>query len=290
MDCQSCTGLYLAVRKIGLPLFLPAFFIPAIAAAFQAKVEPSAIRPGDAFVIRAKGPELREAPVATIGDRRITMQSCGTGCFWGIGAIDVESRSGTHRILLSAGKREKVLKLNVKRTRYPTQFLALPDEKVALSPADLKRAETEDERLKNIWQASSERLFDEKFLMPLESEVSTAFGVRRVINNKKISVHRGIDIRGDEGEEVMASNQGRVVLAEELFFGGRTVILDHGLGVFTVYMHLSDYAVSVGEVVPKGGCIGFVGSTGRASGPHLHFGVKAMGTSVNPVSFLDLKL
>ena len=87
-----------------------------------------------------------------------------------------------------------------------------------------------------------------------------------------------------------ASNSGSVVLAEDLFFGGNTVVLDHGLGIYTVYMHLSGFNVTPGLRVSKGDIIGFVGSSGRASGPHLHFGVKIFEINVNPASFLKLRL
>jgi len=99
-----------------------------------------------------------------------------------------------------------------------------------------------------------------------------------------------VDIRGKEGDRVAASNRGRVVLAEELFFGGNTVILDHGQGIFTIYMHLSSFNVKPDDLVSTGDVIGSVGSSGRSSGPHLHFGVKVLGISVNPVSFAKLRL
>jgi len=110
------------------------------------------------------------------------------------------------------------------------------------------------------------------------------------MNKTWTSIHRGIDIKGLEGDEVKASNNGRVVLAQELFFGGNTIILDHGQGIHTVYMHLSQLHVDCGDAVSKGDVIGLLGSTGRSTGPHLHFGVKISNISVNPLSVLKLGL
>jgi murein DD-endopeptidase MepM/ murein hydrolase activator NlpD len=97
-------------------------------------------------------------------------------------------------------------------------------------------------------------------------------------------------MKGLEGDKVKASNSGRVVIAEELFFGGKTIVLDHGQGIYTIYMHLLRMDVNAGDVVSKGEVIGFVGSSGRATGPHLHFGAKVLNMSVNPVSLWKLHL
>jgi len=150
--------------------------------------------------------------------------------------------------------------------------------------------EKENKKLKDIRQNVSERMWEGKFMPPLENEISTVFGTKRVMNEKWTSVHRGMDIRGKEGEQVRASNSGKVVLSEELFYGGNTLVLDHGRGIFSIYMHLSGFNVKSGDIVSKGDAIGLVGSSGRSTGPHLHFGVKVAGINVNPVSLMKLEL
>jgi len=191
---------------------------------------------------------------------------------------------------VSIGEKKTNLDLAVRDTRFPTQQLTLPREKVFLSRADLKRVESEDERLKTIFETISDRLWKGKFMLPLKNDISTKFGTKRIINKKKVSIHKGMDIKGKKGEEVKASNSGRVVLAEELFFGGNTVIIDHGHGIYTIYMHLSRFNIKPEDIVLKGDVIGFVGSTGRSSNSHLHFGVKVININVNPVSFAGLGL
>ncbi|MDH5767658.1 MAG: M23 family metallopeptidase [Nitrospirota bacterium] len=193
-------------------------------------------------------------------------------------------------IQVSIGEKKTNLDLAVRDTRFPTQQLTLPREKVFLSRADLKRVESEDERLKTIFETISDRLWKGKFMLPLKNDISTKFGTKRIINKKKVSIHKGMDIKGKKGEEVKASNSGRVVLAEELFFGGNTVIIDHGHGIYTIYMHLSRFNIKPEDIVLKGDVIGFVGSTGRSSNSHLHFGVKVININVNPVSFAGLGL
>jgi murein DD-endopeptidase MepM/ murein hydrolase activator NlpD len=126
--------------------------------------------------------------------------------------------------------------------------------------------------------------------MPLDTAVSTAYGTRRIFNHKHESIHRGMDLRGTEGAPVHACNAGKVVMTDDLFFGGRTLVIDHGMGIFSLYMHLSGFASAPGDAVNKGDVIGYVGATGRSSGPHLHFGVKVRGISVNPASLMNLEL
>ena len=266
------------------------FSVCTSAGAFQAEVLPSEINPGDAFVIKVTGVRTSHLPAANLNDKLFYFSSCGERCFVTIGAVGIEANPGVHTVQLNLGEIKTSLKLVVKQVSFPTINLTLPPERVFLSPENQKRAEKEAERLKSIWQIVTDKLWDGKFILPLENKTSTAFGVKRIINKEKTSIHKGVDIKGNEGEKVKASNRGRVVLAEELFFGGNTIILDHGHGIYTIYMHLSKFKVKTGSIVSKGDVIGLVGSSGRASGPHLHFGIKVLNINTNPVSFVKLNL
>ncbi len=266
------------------------FFAHTSADAFQADVLPYKISPGEAFIIKVTGAKTSRLPSASLAGRKFYFSSCGEGCFVAIGAVDVKTEPGTYTIKLKVGKKKKNLKLFVKHTIFPTQELTLPEDKVFLSPENLKRVKREDKRLKSICRMVSDRLWEGSFIQPLDNDISTEFGTKRIINNKRISVHKGVDIRGQEGEEVKASNDGKVVLAEELFFGGNTIVIDHGQRIYTIFMHLSEFNVKLGDIVSKGNIIGFVGSSGRSSGPHLHFGVKVLNININPVSFVKMDL
>jgi murein DD-endopeptidase MepM/ murein hydrolase activator NlpD len=120
--------------------------------------------------------------------------------------------------------------------------------------------------------------------MPTEGSVQYTFGRRRVINGQPRNPHTGEDISAPQGAPVAAINYGTVRLVADQFFSGKSVVIDHGLGLYSMYFHLSEIAVRVGDLVAKSQVIGAVGATGRASGPHLHWGVRLNGARVNPLS------
>jgi murein DD-endopeptidase MepM/ murein hydrolase activator NlpD len=126
------------------------------------------------------------------------------------------------------------------------------------------------------------------FIIPCDGEAYDNFGERRIFNNEPRSPHSGVDISSPQGAPVRASNSGRVVLAKNLYYAGNTVIIDHGLGVFTSYLHFSKILAKKGEMVRKGDIIGEIGATGRVTGPHLHWGVKVSGSRVDPLSLLHM--
>src|SRR4030043_2194602 len=266
------------------------FSIYASADAFQIEVVPDEISPGEAFTIKVTGAKTSRLPTASLAKKKIYFSRCGEGCFIAIGAVGIEAKPGNHAIKLRIEGKKKNLSLIVKHTSFPVLRLTLAKDKVFLSPDDMMRAKREDKRLKSICQIVSERLWEGKFILPLENDISTVFGTKRIINQKMISIHRGVDLKGQEGEEVKASNSGRAVLAEELFFGGKQIIPAHGQGIYTIYMHLSKFNVKPEDIILKGDIIGFVGSSGRSTGPHLHFGVKVMDINTNPVSLAKLNL
>lgn len=258
--------------------------------AFHAEVLPHEIKQGDAFLIKVTNVPASSRPISDLNKKQIYFSSCGDACFIAVGAIEIKTTPGIYNVNILVGKQQKTLTFTVDHTSFPTLNLTLPDEKVFLSPENLKRAKKESKKLQSLFQGVSEKLWHGRFILPLANDFSTAFGTKRIMNKKRVSVHRGLDIRGKTGERVKASNHGRVVLAEELFFGGNTVIIDHGQGIYTIYMHLSEFKVQSGAIISKGDTIGFVGASGRATGPHLHFGVKVHTISVNPVSLVELRL
>ncbi|MEK6672158.1 MAG: M23 family metallopeptidase [Nitrospirota bacterium] len=279
--------------RLSLSLATTVFFLFILLAgadAFQAKVIPQVITQGDAFVVKVTGLGKLAPPSASLGTRELNFAGCGDGCFMAFGAVDLDTKPGLYKILIASGKINIRLRLVIRRANFPTLNISLPEEKVSLSPEDNARAEQEASLLKSLWQNVTEPLWEGSFILPLGNTISTGFGVKRIFNGKKTSIHRGIDIKGQEGDEVRASNRGRVALVEELFFGGRTIVLDHGNGIFSVYMHLSVVNIRPDDLVSKGQVIGRVGSSGRASGPHLHYGVKVGDISANPLSLSRLGL
>jgi hypothetical protein len=271
--------------------FLAIFFSSTLALALQVEVSPGELFPGDPFIIKVSGVDASQRIAASIGGKGIPFSSCGEDCVIGIGVVDPDTKPGDHFVSTQFGPQQQLsTTLSVKKAEYPEQHLKLPEKQVTLSLEDLERTKKEAEKLKELWLLTTERLFRGGFIIPLPNPVSTVYGARRIFNDKTISIHGGIDIKGSQGEEVRASNRGRIVLAENLFFGGNTVVIDHGLGIYTIYMHLDRFKTLHGQIVSKGDVIGFVGSSGRSTGPHLHFGAKIMAVNANPLSLTKLKL
>jgi murein DD-endopeptidase MepM/ murein hydrolase activator NlpD len=180
----------------------------------------------------------------------------------------------------------------VRRRAFPVQHLTLPRAMVELDLATERRAIVEGERLRTLYRLiTPERLWRGRFTRPVAGEGPGAgFGHRRVLNGLPRAPHTGIDFSVPRGTPVVAANAGRVALVAEFFFPGRLVVLDHGLGLYTLYFHLDTVAVAEGERLERGQTLGTVGATGRATGPHLHFGALVGGARVDPTTLLALDL
>lgn len=161
---------------------------------------------------------------------------------------------------------------------YLAEQLRVDPKRIALSPKDQRRADAEQLVLNKIYASSGSKfLFTKPFQEPMTSVVTSVYGTKRVYNKQKKGQHLGIDYRAAVGDKVPAANSGRVVFAGDLFYTGWTVIIDHGMDVFTVYGHCSKTLVKEGDMVERGQVIALSGNTGRTSGPHLHWGVKIQG-------------
>ncbi len=255
--------------------------------AFEVQLSSETVNPGDAFIISINADSV---PVAKFNNKFISLRRLSENKFIGIISTDIDTKPGNYPINIKSNNNEKTININVMEHKFKVTYLTLPPQKVFPSKKDLIRAEKEAAILSNIFKKITPPLWEGKFLKPLNNNISTEFGVKRIMNKEKVSFHKGIDIRGKSGEKVHAINKGRVVLADNLFFGGNTVILDHGQGIYSIYMHLSKINISKGEIVKQGQIVGLVGATGRATGPHLHFGIKVVGIDANPVSIFNLPL
>jgi hypothetical protein len=178
------------------------------------------------------------------------------------------------------------LPMAVRERAFPTQRLSLPRGMAVFDNATLSRIQEERQRLDDRFSRMSDPEWDLPFAAPVEAFRPTGFGVRRIINGEPRSPHTGVDIRLPEGTPVRSVAKGTVAFAGEQFFGGRSVVIDHGAGVFSIYYHLRDYDVAERQRVEKGERIGAVGATGRTTGPHLHFGLRTAGARVDPSSLI----
>jgi murein DD-endopeptidase MepM/ murein hydrolase activator NlpD len=177
----------------------------------------------------------------------------------------------------------------VKAEKPRVQKLSLPTGMVDFSQNRLQEVHRDNQTLEDsLATRSRERFWSERFLLPVRGRITTRFGTGRVLNGKQRSPHSGVDIAVKKGTPVRASNGGKVLLAESFYLSGNTVVLDHGWGVCTVYGHMSEFTVSEGQTVLRGQTIGTVGATGRATGPHLHFGAFIRGVKVDPLQLIEV--
>lgn len=174
---------------------------------------------------------------------------------------------------------------------YPSIALKVPSEFTAPSPEIVKRIEAEQDFKKKIFEAiSPARLWSGSFTAPVGTAVSDRFGTQRKFNGVLKSVHQGLDFHARTGTPVAAANGGKVVVARGLFGEGNCVMIDHGQGLITLYMHLSEFKVHEGDTVTRGQIVGLSGGTGRATAPHLHIGVRWQGVYVDPAALFRLRL
>jgi murein DD-endopeptidase MepM/ murein hydrolase activator NlpD len=189
----------------------------------------------------------------------------------------------------SRGRYATKVPLQIVDGNYKSESLRVEPGQITLSKKNLERVAREKKEIQRIYANSSNtRLWYGSFEKPLAGDTTSAFGTSRLFNGQHRSYHRGIDLRAGAGTPVKVSNSGVVRLARNLFYSGDIVIVDHGLGVFTNYAHLSKIEVMEGQYIARGDPIGLTGSTGRVSGPHLHWGVKVNGVYVDPLQFLTV--
>ena len=209
--------------------------------------------------------------------------------------VDLDAKAGEHAADVTFryddGRSRKVREpVTVKAQKFPTTELKVEDKYVELSPEDAARAAREAEETDAIYATlTPECYWNESFVAPIHgAKDGRNFGHRRVFNGQPRAPHSGADLRADVGTPVYAANRGRVVLAKNLFYSGNAVIVDHGVGLYTIYLHLSKIEVTPGAIVGRGQRLGLAGATGRVTGPHLHWGVRIVDARVDPFSLLKL--
>ena len=231
--------------------------------------------------------EKGEIPQVTWMRKEIYLDSNHQKTDWdGFLGVDLTARPGRYEVLvkiLPSGL-ERHLEIDILEKDYGVRRLTLPKYMVDLDKETLKRAKKEARIMKKIWDAPpSTPRWRGPFLRPILSEVVGPFGRRSIINNQPRARHSGIDLKAERGDPIRAINNGQVVLTVDHFFSGISVVIDHGGGIQSMYFHLDRIMVQKGQMVTKGRVIGLAGSTGRASGPHLHWGLRINGARVDPL-------
>jgi len=199
--------------------------------------------------------------------------------------IPLSAKPGTHY----AQSGDTRLSFEVSGKAYREQRLTITNNrKVNPYAQDMERIRRERAEMDAAFLAfDTDRLTDTAFALPVDGPMSSSFGLRRILNDQPRSPHSGMDIAAPQGTPVYAPSAGLVTATGDYFFNGNTILLDHGHSLITMYCHLSEISVEVGEWIEKGQLIGRVGSTGRATGAHLHWGVSLNNARVNPALFLE---
>jgi murein DD-endopeptidase MepM/ murein hydrolase activator NlpD len=205
--------------------------------------------------------------------------------------IDLEQPAGSYPVTLSAivdGREvESTVVLDVQKRVFPTRTLRVDPAFVNPPKVTLKRIAADAADLASLWEHSAPTpLWTAPFVRPVPGQATSSFGSRTVFNGEPRQPHGGADFVATTGTPIHSPNSGRIVLARDLYFTGNTVVIDHGLGMFSVLAHLSVIGVHQGDSVTAGQIVGAVGATGRVTGPHLHWAVRIGGARVDPLAVL----
>lgn len=254
-----------------------------------------AFQPGEAIVVTiAEGTNVVDAQVRFLGREYDMGKDETSSKLYAFVGLDLNIKPGSYQmgivITNTLSERERVQKdISVSAKKFPVKKLWVREEFVTPPAKALPRIRRDAEILRIIYGLITPRWLGEgSFILPCEGEIHPNFGERRIYNNKPRSSHSGVDISAPLGTPVKASNSGKVVFSGDLYFAGKAVVIEHGLGIFTFYCHFSKIKSKRGDFVKKGDIIGEVGATGRVTGTHLHWSIKIFESRIDPFSLLSL--
>lgn len=246
---------------------------------------------GDLSLIRIMV-KTGEKPHVTWRNREIYLVPNSRKTVWqGFLVADLTERPGYYKALIkiSPSGKERELDIEVVDKDYGVRRLTLPKKMVDLDPETLHRVKKESRIMKKLWDTpATAPLWSGPFLKPVPGKVLGPFGRKSVINDQPRSPHSGIDLKAKRGTRIKVINRGRIALTADHFFSGRSIVTDHGGGIMSMYFHLEEILVQQGDMVRKGQVIGLVGASGRATGPHLHYGVRINRARIDPMRLMEL--
>jgi murein DD-endopeptidase MepM/ murein hydrolase activator NlpD len=227
-----------------------------------------------------------QPPVVRYEDKRVTVLEQSDGWLALVG-IPLDSSAGIQEIEVNSTNGREVIQFEVAPKHYRTQRLRIKDKnKVEPDEDSSERIVQEMALQKSLASRFTGQVSTIDFIRPIAGRDSGRFGLRRILNGQQRQPHSGMDIAAPNGKPVKVVAPGKVIYTGNLFFSGNVVYVDHGGGLISMYAHLSQINVKAGELLNQGDYLGLVGSTGRATGPHLHWSVYLNGTAINPALFL----
>ncbi len=257
------------------------------AAAAARDLPESSPTPGGIAVVDLGPAEPAAAIQAFFGERRV-MVTRHDGRLFAIVGIALDREPGTATLILGQHGTATEVAFEITPRSYETQHITVANQRqVDPNPDDLERIGSEKKRVDTAlggWRDAAPQL---TLQLPVDGRRSSAFGLRRFFNGQPRRPHSGIDIAAATGTPIRAAATGRIVETGDFFFNGNTVFIDHGQGLVTMYCHMDRIDVAVGDTITRGEVIGAVGSSGRVTGPHLHWSVSLNGAMVDPDLLLD---
>lgn len=250
------------------------------------EIRPAQAKPGDAILLLVTGVDT--APTATVEGREVSFWKVGDA--WrALAGLPVELKPGPLTVSARAGKATVECRLTVIDPAFAARELTVPPKYVE-PPASVRARIAADQRAFNaaFAQPFAPPRFEEPFAWPLLAETTGRYGDRRTYNGKQQGQHFGLDLDAADGTPILAANDGVVVMVRDTYYAGLAVVLWHGADLYSAYFHLSRADVKVGEPVRRGATLALSGASGRATGPHLHWGTKVAGRWVDPESVLRL--
>lgn len=273
-------------------LFLAIFLrAPESAQAAITLEAPASAGKGNAFVARAVSDvPVNEFTFNWLGKAR-KVRAMQNGNNWSAEImlpVPLDAKGVGAQLAAAAGGAKTQADVSFHDVKRPVQKLQV-DKKYVDPPASVQqRIKADREKVRQaLAQGDVERQWNLPFYRPVPGGISSQFGLKRVFNGQLRGQHRGLDLRGPEGTPIHACADGIVALKDNLYYSGNTVYVNHGDGVFTAYLHMSRSNVRPGQKVKRGDVIGYVGATGRVTGPHLHLSLLAQGQSVDPLPLLE---
>lgn len=274
------------MNRASVVCLVAALTLPGATAAAQ-DLPASSPTPGGIAVVDLGPADTAGAVRAFFGERRVMVTDHG-GRLFAIVGIALDTEPGTATLLLDHDGQDAEVPFEISDRSYETQHITVANRRqVDPNPDDLERIGTEKKRIDAALRAWSDSAPQLNLLLPVEGRRSSAFGLRRFFNEQPRRPHSGIDIAAASGTPIRAAAAGRIVETGDFFFNGKTVFIDHGQGLVTMYCHMDEIDVAVGETIARGAIIGAVGSSGRVTGPHLHWSVSLNGAMVDPDLLLD---
>jgi murein DD-endopeptidase MepM/ murein hydrolase activator NlpD len=261
------------------------------------KWSPSSLVNGSPCVFRVRPSKTLKSLTGIWQSRRIFFHfDAKTRTWYGLAGVGIDTASGKHQLkleakLASGARVASSHSVPVGNTAYRTIDLSVPRRFTEPDAEALARIIQERALKRELFgRISNKRLWSGHFVPPVRNVITEKFGTERTFNGVRQSVHRGLDYRASIGTPVRAMNSGRVLIARAMFYEGGFVVIDHGCGLMTLYLHLSEINVNEGDRIRGRQTIGFSGATGRVTGPHLQVGVRWQGIYVDPEALLQIRM